>query len=455
MATTSFTRLASANAYDNTLRNLQTRQSDLSKLQESLTSGKKINSAADDPTGAAQAERAMNRIARIATDQRALEAQRNSIALAESTLGNITDALQNFRELVVTAGNGAYTASERTTIAGQLSGMRDQILALANTKDSNGLPLFAALGSALAPFVGPQSTAPDYTFNGLPGQSASGQYAIPFTLDGEAAFMNQPSRDGVFNVTVGNTSTGLIPATRALTTDGVVVSNSATVASTAALAQATAGNPDYPSYTITFTALDSTTTPGTTTVTYDIVETPPVSGPSPLVSGGTASYATGGAAKIAITGIPGLSFNINGTPPVTDKDAGATVVGSPAVGDTVSVNFKRSVFSVLDTAINDIGKAANGNAATQAVAQALHNIDISMARVSAVRGQAGDLLGRADRITSDNDKRNIEQESNRSRAEDLDMIKGISDFQNQQTGYSAALQSYAQVQKLSLFNFIS
>ena len=34
------------------------------------------------------------------------------------------------------------------------------------------------------------------------------------------------------------------------------------------------------------------------------------------------------------------------------------------------------------------------------------------------------------------------------------MIKGISDFQNQQTGYSAALQSYAQVQKLSLFNFL-
>jgi flagellar hook-associated protein 3 FlgL len=113
------------------------------------------------------------------------------------------------------------------------------------------------------------------------------------------------------------------------------------------------------------------------------------------------------------------------------------------------------VFSVIDSAIKDIGNAANANAATQAVSQALHNLDISMARVSAIRGQAGDLLGRADRITATNDKRNIEQEGNRSRAEDMDMIKGVSDFQNQQTGYSAALQSYAQVQKLSLFNFIS
>ena len=35
------------------------------------------------------------------------------------------------------------------------------------------------------------------------------------------------------------------------------------------------------------------------------------------------------------------------------------------------------------------------------------------------------------------------------------MIKGFSDFQNQQTGYKAALQAYASVQKLSLFNYIS
>jgi flagellar hook-associated protein 3 FlgL len=458
MSTTTFSRLGSANTYDNALRNLQSRQTSLSNLQENLTSGKKITTASDDPTGAAQAERAMTRIARIASDQRALEAQRNAIAMAESTLGDITTALQNFRELVVSAGNATQTAAQRTTIAGQLSGLRDQILNLANTKDSNGMPLFAALGSALKPFVGSQSAAPDYKFDGSPGQAASGEYAIPFALDGESAFMTQPARDGVFNVTVGNTVSGSIPSTRGLLTTPITVTNTATVNSTAALAQATAGAPDYPTYDITFTALDSTTTPGTTTVTYNIVETPLVSGgANPLVSGATASYPTGGPANITIagaTGIPGMSFTVKGTPPLSDKTTGAVVVGSPAVGDTIKIEPKRSVFSVLDTAIQDIGGAANANAAAQAVAQALNNIDTGMARVSAVRGQAGDLLGRADRITATNEKRNIEQEGNRSRAEDLDMIKGVSDFQNQQTGYQAALQSYAQVQKLSLFNFI-
>ena len=88
------------------------------------------------------------------------------------------------------------------------------------------------------------------------------------------------------------------------------------------------------------------------------------------------------------------------------------------------------------------------------MAQALTNIDIGLSKLSSVRGQAGDLLNRADRITTNQDKRSIQLEDDRSRAEDLDMTKGISDFQNQQTGYQAALQSYAQVQKLSLFNFI-
>ena len=418
MVSTSFSRLGSANTYDNALRNLTTRQSALSNLQENLTSGKKVVRASDDPTGAAQAERALNRLSRIQTDQRALESQRNAIVMAESTLGEVSDALQNMRELVVSAGNPAYSAAERRSIALQLSGMRDQIFTLANRKDTNGLPLFSALGSALAPFVGPQALAPDYTFEGLPGQSASSEVAIPFALDGDSAFMHQAARDGVYNVSLST-----IPTGRQLLTSPVTVSDTSLVNGSA--------------YTLSIGAVDSTTVPGTTTVTYAITENPNVTGP---FVGLTASYPSGQSASMAVTAMPGLSL---------------TITGTPAVGDTLTVDPNPSIFSVLDDAIRDIGGAINSNAATQAVSQALNNIDIGMGRISAVRGQAGDLLNRADRITSSQEQRSIQLEADRSRAEDLDMIQGISDFQNQQTGYQAALQSYAQVQKLSLFNYIS
>ena len=314
MSTLSNARLGSANTYDTAVRNITTRQSTLSALQENLTSGKRVVRASDDPTSAAMAERAQTRISRIATDQRGLAAQVNALTQAESTLGDVSDALQRFRELTVSAGNGAYSSAERKIIAVEMQGLRDQIYALANREDSNGQPLFSALGSALKPFVGPQAPpAPDYTFNGLPGQPVSSPVSVPFALDGNSAFMLTP---------------------------------------------------------------------------------------------------------------------------------------------TASNGNRVSLFSVLDAAITGIGQAVDSSAASVAVTEALSNIDIGMVKVSAIRGQAGELLNRADRISGNQEKRSIQLEADRSRAEDLDMVKGISDFQNQQTGYQAALQSYAQVQKLSLFNYI-
>lgn len=413
---TAYVRIGTANTYDSAIRQISARQSALSNLQENLTSGKRVVRASDDPTSAANAERALNRLNRIATDQRALESQRNAIAAAESALGEVTDTLQRFRELVVNAGNGVHSTAERRAIAVELQGLRDQIFKAANQKDSNGLPLFSALGSALAPFVGPQATEPDYTFNGLPGQAASSDVTIPFTLDGDRAFMHQPARDGVYNVNVST-----IPTSRTLVTDNVTVNNTALV--------------NGASYQIAITGVDTTTTPGTTVVTYDLTATPP----GTTVSQTAPGYPSNQQASIAVVGMAGLDLTIKGT---------------PAVGDTVTVSPNPSIFSVLDDAIRDIGGAANNNAAAQAVSQALHNIDIGREQVSAVRGQAGDLLSRADRITSNQEKRGIQLEADRSRAEDLDMIKGVSDFNNQQTGYQAALQTYAQVQKLSLFNFI-
>ena len=415
---TSFMRLGSANAYDTALRNIMNRQTSLADLQENLTAGKCVVRPSDDPTAAAQAERAITRSARIETDQRALESQKNSISQGESTLSDVTDALQSFRELAASAGNASLGAGERKSIALQLSGLRDQVLALANRKDTNGLPLFSGLGSAQTPFVGPQPLPQDYTFNGLPGQVASNEVSIPYALDGDRAFMHLPARDGVYNVSL---TTVTAPA-HVLTTTGVTLTNPSQVSGSA--------------YSISISGVDTTSVPGTTTVTYDINENPNVSGPF----SGSASYPSNTSANIAVTQIPGLSLSIQ---------------GAPAVGDTIAVDPRPSIFSVLDDAINAIGNAPDGNAAQQAVGQALNNVDLGMNQISSVRGQAGDLLNRADRISSNQDKRKIQVEADRSRAEDLDMVKGVSDFQNQQTGYQAALQSYAQVQKLSLFNYIS
>jgi Flagellin and related hook-associated proteins len=108
---------------------------------------------------------------------------------------------------------------------------------------------------------------------------------------------------------------------------------------------------------------------------------------------------------------------------------------------------------VLDDTIAAI-RSGNPSTVYSGIAQGLSQIDVAMSRLSDARGLAGELLNRADRIQSDLDTRGTQLEAQRSSAEDLDMIKGISDFQNQNTSYQAALQSYAQVQKLSLLNYL-
>lgn len=425
MATNSLQRLASANTYEKALRNLNARQSGLAGLQENLTAGKRVLRPSDDPTAAAQAERAMTRITRIQTEQRALDLQRNTLALAESTLGDANSLLQSFRDLAVSAGNGGNSPRDRETIAGQMTTLRDQILALANRKDTNGMPLFSGLGSTQSPFetsINGVAPDPDYAFNGLPGQLASTESSVPFTLDGRAAWMDVVEANGVFKVALGGANTGKM------------FSDIGQVSNPAAL---TGDN-----YSIQFTV----TTPAgaaAPTVTYNVINTTTA---ATVLS--AQPYQAGQAIQF-----DGISLTVKGTPNNGDALSITPVDPNPA--------NRPSIFGVMDRAIAGLFNPGTTTGADSTSANFAHElaisltqIDTSLEKLQRSRGQAGDLLNRADHIGDNQELRSIQLEKDRSTAEDLDMIKGISDFENLQTGYQAALQSYAQIQKLSLFNFI-
>ena len=111
-------------------------------------------------------------------------------------------------------------------------------------------------------------------------------------------------------------------------------------------------------------------------------------------------------------------------------------------------------FARLDQAIAGVRSAANGQV-TQAVSRGLAQVDSGLAKLSAARSQAGELLNRADTIGDRLTTRSDQLEKVRADAEDADPVKVLSDISSQQTMYSAALGTYAQIQKLSLFNYLS
>ncbi len=416
----SFFRVSTATMYDSSVRNLSARQKTLVDLQENLTSGKRVVRPSDDPVAAAQAERALTRIGRIQTEQRALEVQRNAIAQAETTLGDAIGLVQEMRTLIVGAGSGTLTNEDRKTYANQIQSLQEQLRDVINRKDSNGIPLLGALGSALQPFTGPLTGSPDYLFAGLPGQASSDSTSIATTVDGHAALMFDPVRDGIYGASVTHGAAG-----GSLTTSAVQTSNLQSL--------------DGAQYQLQINNVN--TAGGTTSVDYTLTKTDK----NGVVTNSTVTTApvpTGQPIPITITQGPDTVMRF-------------TLQGSPGVGDTVDLKPSPSLMSSIDSAIKGITNATSSTQAAQTVSQALAHMDAGIERLSNMRGYAGELLNRADRITGDQENRSIQLEADRSRAEDLDMLKGISDFQNANVGLEAALKSYAQVQRLSLFNYIN
>lgn len=99
----------------------------MQRLYQSLSSGKRINSAKDDPTGLAIANKLKADItANNVTSQNARDTQ-NMLNIKEGSLGTATDSLQRIGELSVKASNGLYSDSERQSIQAEISQLTQSI----------------------------------------------------------------------------------------------------------------------------------------------------------------------------------------------------------------------------------------------------------------------------------------------------------------------------------------
>lgn len=403
-------RISTANSYDNTVSTLARRQAELAAQQERLSTGKRVLRASDDPVAATLSETAQNRLSRVQADQRALEASRSSLQQAESGLAESGDLLQRVRELIVTAGNGTFGPSEREDIAKQLEGLREQLIGVANRKDNAGRTLYGGLGGASTPFIdlyGPSGGG--VRFDGQRGQQAPGNTSLPQALDGDAIWMRIPQGNGSFTLTLPNTNAGAVYSGLGQVTDPAALTGhdySVSFASVAGVMQ----------YSVT----DQTT--GT-----------PVAGQTGV------PYQPGKSIEF-----DGLSFEM---------------IGAAADGDAIElkpVTAPTDIFQVVQTAIDTLRYTGANRSAnqTQELARVLGEVDAGMDRVLLARGRAGEWLNRADSLDGLLQTRSVAYETEKSQLEDLDLVKGISDFQNQQLGLEAALKSYAQVQRLSLFEFV-
>lgn len=380
---------------------VESRQARQAQLQDQLGTGLRISKPGDDPLGAAQAELARSRLARLGQDQRAASLAGALLSTAEGALGQGVSLLQSARESLVAAGNGSYSATERQALALQLRGVRQQMLDLANSDDGTGGRVFSGQGSLSDPFTGlaPQPDAP----SGTQRIGEGGRYAA--TLDGRAAFINLPRGNGLFTTAsaAGNTGTGWIDS-------GSVTD--ATQLTGQAYAIEISGTPGNLLYTVR-----NTTT-----------EAAPAA-PAPLPADG-------------VLVIDGARVKIGGTP----VDGDRFELGPSA---------RQSVFRTLDDAIALLESPSlrPGQYAEQ-LERAQASLDRALESLSLLRGQVGAELQRVDQANAANEQQTLDVQVRRSQLQDLDFAKAISELHNNQTGLEAALRSYASVGKTSLFQLL-
>ena len=145
-------RVSTLMMYQQNMRGITDSQSAWLKYGEQMSTGKRVNRASDDPVAASQAvvlSQAQAQNSQFAT-ARGFATQR--VSIEESTLSQVTTAIQSAQEKIVNAGNGTLSDDDRASLATELQGIRDQILNLANSTDGNGRYIFAGYKTDTAPF---------------------------------------------------------------------------------------------------------------------------------------------------------------------------------------------------------------------------------------------------------------------------------------------------------------
>jgi len=107
----------------------------MGKLQEQLSSGKKVNRPSDDPVVVMKGMGYRMQVDKVAQYQKNLGEVNNWLDSSDDALDNVGQALHRAKELVTNAANtGAMTPEDREKIKIELNQLREQIQDLANTK---------------------------------------------------------------------------------------------------------------------------------------------------------------------------------------------------------------------------------------------------------------------------------------------------------------------------------
>ncbi|MBL8476250.1 MAG: flagellar hook-associated protein FlgL [Methyloversatilis sp.] len=426
-------RISTNTIYETGTAGLVRQSSELFRTQQQMSTGKRVLAPSDDPVASATAleidqTKAMN-------DQHAVNRRDATSALgfAESQISTAGDLIASIRERLIQAGNGALSDSDLKSIATDIRGSFAGLMGVANSRDAFGDFLFSGYRSDTQPFAG--SIEAGVTYAGDDGQRESqvgSARRIAVSDSGSTVFMRMRTGNGDFTMSPGAGNTGSAVSDLGSVTSGVDWN------------AATNGG----SFNIVFDVTNNVTT-------YDIIDN--TSGNSMLTG------AAPGAAPYPRTYVEGDTITLasQGAEPAFDLGARFSITGSPATGDSFSLDRSatQSVFETISDVVMALEGGTNGNpvaiaALNNTLSATIGNIDQAQEALLTVRSRIGARAAELDALNSLGADVDLQFQAQLADLRELNYTEAISRLTQQQTYLQAAQQSFLKVSGLSLFNFI-
>jgi flagellin len=117
------------------------------KSMERLSSGYRINRAADDAAGLAISEKLRGQIRGLSQAQRNAQDGVSLVQTAEGSLNEMHAILQRIRELAVQWSNGTLSSSDQAKITAEVAQLTAELVRIRDSSTFNGIALFGAAGA--------------------------------------------------------------------------------------------------------------------------------------------------------------------------------------------------------------------------------------------------------------------------------------------------------------------
>ncbi|HEY4094180.1 MAG TPA: flagellin [Baekduia sp.] len=124
-------------------RNLNKTSMNISKSMQRLSSGYRINSAADDAAGLGISEAMRSQIRGLAQAQKNIQDGSSMVQTAEGNLDEVHSMLQRIRELAVQYKNGSNDDTARTSIQDEVNQLACEINRIGSSASFNGVSLLS------------------------------------------------------------------------------------------------------------------------------------------------------------------------------------------------------------------------------------------------------------------------------------------------------------------------